>query len=129
MTGQTVRAWAAGVLALLAAGTGVASLAAGGTSVSAPRAALAAAVLSVFTATLAVVVTDRSLRTRFRCLVWGGTVPVLVTVTNVVSVAVVAGLGRAVLASLPWLLGLAVTVVGPQLPGLRLPAWWPRRSR
>jgi hypothetical protein len=129
VTRQALRAWAAGVAALLAAGTGVASLAAGGTAVSAPRAALAAAVLSVFTATLAVVVTDKAVRTPVRCLVWGGTVPVLVAVANAVSVSVEAGLARGVLTSLPWLVGLGVATFGSQLPGLRLPSWWPRRSR
>jgi hypothetical protein len=129
VTAQTVRAWVAGVAALLAAGTGVASLAAGGTEMSAPRAALAAAVLSVFTATLAVVVTDKAVRTPVRCLVWGGTVPVLVAVANTVSVSLDAGLLRGVLTSLPWLVGLGVATFGSHLPGLRLPSWWPRRTR
>ena len=113
-------------LALVLALVGLIRLSAGSTVVSLPRMALAAGVLSAYTAALAIVVTDRGLRTVRRCLVWGGGVPALVGVTNGALVTAAAGPGPGALSVAPWLVGAAVSLLGPRLPDLRL--LFPRRG-
>lgn len=128
MIKQTARAWGLAVLALLAAAAGMVSLIAGNSVVSTPRMAVAAGVLAAYAAAVAIVVTDRAERTRLRCLAWGATVPVLVGLANALLVIGPAGVGRAVLSAVPWLVGsLLVSAFGPALPGIRLPAWLRRR--
>lgn len=128
MIKQTARAWGLAVLALFAAAAGMVSLIAGNSVVSTPRMAAAAGVLAAYAAAVAVVVTDRAERTRLRCLVWGATVPALVGVANAALVVATAGVGRALLTAVPWLVGsLLVSAFGPALPGIRLPAWLRRR--
>lgn len=129
VTKQTVRAWLFAVVALFVAAAGMVSLIAGNSVVSTTRMGAAAGVLAAYTAAVAIVFTDRAERTRLRCLVWGATVPVLVGVVNALLVLSAAGAGRALVTVLPWLVGsVLVSVFGPSLPGVRLPAFL-RRSR
>ncbi|GAA1825235.1 hypothetical protein GCM10009714_03660 [Microlunatus capsulatus] len=109
-----------GTATLLSAGTAVSALAAGGGELTPLRAALAAAVLAVGVGAVSVVVTDRGTRTRLRCLLWGGLVPLLAGAGTAALVGPVAGPAAAAAGALPWLAGLLPALVGPALPQLRL---------
>jgi hypothetical protein len=118
----TVRAWGLAALALLAASAGMSVLTTSSSSTSVVRMDVAAAVLSIYAAAIGLLLTDRAARTRLRCLLWGGTVPVLVGVGTAALVAATAGAMAGLLAMLPWLTGaLAAWGLGPYLPELRLP--------
>jgi hypothetical protein len=118
----TLRAWGLSVLALLAASAGMSVLTASSSSTSPVRMDIAAAVLSIYAAAIGLLLTERVERTRLRCLLWGGTVPVLVGVGTAALVVATAGAGAGLLALLPWLAGaLAAWGLGLYLPELRLP--------
>jgi hypothetical protein len=118
----TLRAWGLSVLALLAASAGMSVLTASSSSTSLVRMDIAAAVLSIYAAAIGLLLTERAERSRLRCLLWGGTVPVLVGVGTAALVVATAGVGAGLLALLPWLTGaLAAWGLGPYLPELRLP--------
>jgi hypothetical protein len=128
----TLKAWGLAVLALLAASAGMSVLTASSSSTSLVRMDIAAAVLSTFAAAIGLLLTERAERTRLRCLLWGGTVPVLVGVGTAALVVATAGVGAGLLALLPWLTGaLAAWGLGPYLPQLRLPRlrWTNRQAR
>lgn len=128
MIAQTVRAWLSAGLALLLATTGMVSLIAGNSTVSTARMAVAAGVLGAYAAAVAIVFTDRALRTRLRCLLWGVTIPAAVSVVNALLVLSTSAAGRALLTALPWLIPAGVvSAFGLWLPSLRLPAWARRR--
>jgi hypothetical protein len=121
---RTALCWAVAVMALIAAGAGVSSLAGGMSDTSIGRMALAAGVLSAYTAAAGLVVTRRTERTRLRCLLWGGTVPILVGLLNAALVTPRAGLLAGLVSALPWLAGaLLMVALGPFLPAIRLPSW------
>jgi hypothetical protein len=122
MIWTTVRAWGLAVLALLAASAGMSVLTASSSSTSLVRMDIAAAVLSIYAAAIGLLLTERAERTRLRCLLWGGTVPVLVGLGTAALVVATAGAVAGLLALLPWLTGaLAAWGLGPYLPELRLP--------
>ena len=122
MIGTALRAWGFSIVALLVACAGLATLTASSSNTSLLRLAVAASVLSVFAATMALVMTERSARTRFRCLVWGGAVPLAVGLGTALLAGSAGGFGSGVLALLPWLAGgLAAVALGPWVPTLRLP--------
>lgn len=117
-----MRAWGFALLALLVACAGLATLTASSTSTSLLRLGVAAAVLSVFAATVALLMTRRSERTRLRCLVWGGAVPLGVGIATAALAGSAGGFGYGMLALLPWLVGvLAALLLGPWVPTLQLP--------
>ena len=121
--GTALRAWGFSVVALLVACAGLATLTSSSSSTSLVRLAVAASVLSVYAATAALLMTKRSERTRLRCLVWGGTVPLAVGSATALLAGSAGGFGSGLLAVLPWLAGvLAAVLLGPWLPMLRLPA-------
>jgi hypothetical protein len=125
----TLKAWGLAVLALLAASAGMSVLTASSSSTSLVRMDIAAAVLSTYAAAIGLLLTERAERTRLRCLLWGGTVPVLVGVGTAALVVATAGVGASLLALLPWLTGaLAAWGLGPYLPELRLPRLLRHRS-
>ncbi len=118
-----LRAWGFSLVALLVACAGLASFTASSSSTSLGRLAVAAAVLSVFAAAVALIMTRQSERTRLRCLIWGGAVPLAVGIATALLAGSAGGLVAGLLALLPWLAGvLAAVVLGPWLPTLRLPA-------
>ena len=120
--GTALRAWGFSLLALLVACAGLATLTASSSSTSLVRLAVAASVLSVYAATAALLMTQRSERTRFRCLVWGGAVPLAVGIATALLAGSAGGFGSGLFALLPWLAGvLAAVLLGPWLPTLRLP--------
>ena len=123
MIGTALRAWGFSVVALVVACAGLATLTAGSSSTSLVRLGVAASVLSVFAATMALLMTRRSERTRLRCLIWGGAVPLAVGIVTSVLAGSAGGFGYGILALLPWLVGLpAAVLLGQWLPALRLPA-------
>jgi hypothetical protein len=123
MIGLTLRAWGVGLAAVAAGGAGLTALTAGSPVTSLPRMGFAAAVLAAYTATVAIVVTDRASRSRGRCLVWGAAVPTMVGLINAGAVTAAAGAAQGLVSAFPWFVGaLAVSVFGPQLPQIRLPA-------
>jgi hypothetical protein len=125
----TLKAWGLAVLALLAASAGMSALTASSSSTSLVRMDIAAAVLSTYAAAIGLLLTERAERTRLRCLLWGGTVPVMVGVSTAALVVATAGVGAGLLALLPWLTGaLAAWGLGPYLPELRLPRLLRHRS-
>lgn len=128
MTSVAVRAWLVSLAALALGGAGLTSLAAGSTVTSLTRMAVAAAVLSAYTALVGLVVTPRADRTWTRCLRWGGLVPGVIAITTAALVASRSDLGHGILSGLPWVLGaLVVCLLGPRLPAVPLPRW--RRGR
>jgi hypothetical protein len=127
---MTLRAWGLAVLSLVAAGAGMSVLTASSSTTSPVRMDIAAAVLSAYTAAIGLLLTERAERTRLRCLLWGGTVPVLVGVGTAALVVAIAGPGAGMLALLPWLTGaLAAWGLGPYVPELRLPRLSSGRQR
>ena len=126
--GTALRAWAFSIIALVVACAGLATLTASSFSTSLVRLGVAASVLSVYAATMALLMTKRAERTRFRCLIWGGAVPLAVGVATALLAGSAGGFGFGLLALLPWLAGvLAAVLLGAWLPALRLPTV--RRSR
>jgi hypothetical protein len=120
--GTALRAWGFSAVALLVACAGLSTLTASSSSTSLVRMGVAASVLSIYSATVALLMTRRSERTRLRCLVWGGAVPFAVGIATGLLAGSAAGLGSGLLALLPWLAGvLAAVLLGPWLPSLRLP--------
>lgn len=123
MIARTARAWLAAALALLVAAAGMSALTTSSSSSSLVRIGVAAGVLSAYAAAVAIVTTPRTERTPLRCLLWGTGVPLVVAGSNLVLVAPLVGMGQALLSALPWLLGAGlVSLLGPVLPSLRLPA-------
>ncbi|HEV2930111.1 MAG TPA: hypothetical protein VGW74_15565 [Propionibacteriaceae bacterium] len=128
--GTALRAWGFSVVALLVACAGLATLTSSSSSTSLVRLAVAASVLSVYAATAALLMTKRSERTRLRCLVWGGTVPLAVGSATSLLAGSAGGFGSGLLAVLPWLAGvLAAVLLGPWVPTLRLPTLRRRHER
>jgi hypothetical protein len=126
---NTVRAGLSAAVGLVIATAGMSSIASGASPTSPLRISVAAGILSVYASLVAIMVTDRGLRTRPSCLLWGGLVPLLVGVANVVLVALSSGLVTGLISGVPWLAGpLLVTAVGPRLPAVRRPAWLRRRA-
>ena len=112
--GTALRAWGFSVVALLVACAGLATLTSSSSSTSLVRLAVAASVLSVYAAAAALLMTRRSERTRFRCLVWGGTVPIAVGIATALLAGSAGGFGSGLFALLPWLAGvLAAVLLGP----------------
>ena len=122
MIGIALRAWGFSLVALLAACAGLAAVSASATSTSTVRLSIAAAVLSVFAALVALLITPREERTRLRSLLWGGLVPLVVGVGTGLLAGSAGGFVPGLKALLPWLAGvLAAGVLGPLLPAVRLP--------
>jgi len=118
-----LRAWGFSIVALIVACAGLATLTASSSSTSLIRLGVAAAVLSVYAATMALLMTRRSERTRLRSLVWGGAVPLAVGIATALLAGAAGGFASGLLALLPWLAGvLAAVLLGPWLPTLRLPS-------
>ena len=129
MMRTALRAWGFSIVALVVACAGLATLTASSSSTSLLRLGIAAAVLSIFAAMVALLMTKRSERTRFRCLVWGGTVPVAIGIATGMLAGSAGGFASGLLALLPWLAGVAAAVLlGPWLPSLRLPTLRRRQS-
>jgi len=104
------------------------TLAAGNVTTSMGRMAFAAAVLSTYASLAALIFTPRDLRSRLRCLLWGG-VPLVVGAGNAVLVAGPLGAVAGLLSALPWLAGpLLAYALGLALPQLRRPRWLPGGS-
>lgn len=124
---QLARAWAVAAVGLLVATAGMTSLAISGSVTSATRMAVAAGILSGYTAVVGIVTTRRPNRTRLWCLLFGGVVPLVVGLVNLVLVSRTVGTAAGAFSALPWLVGpLLAYAVGPLLPALRFPAF--RRS-
>ena len=122
MIGIALRAWGFSLVALLVACAGLAAVSASASSMSTVRLSIAAAVLSVFAALVALLITPRDERTRLRSLLWGGLVPLVVGSGRACWPGRPAGSYAGVLALLPWLVGvLAAGLLGPVLPSVRLP--------
>ena len=122
MIRTALRAWGFSAAALLAACAGLATITASTSSTSLVRLGLAASVLSVFAAAVALLMTNRSERTRLRSLVWGGAVPLAVGIGTALVAGSAGGFGYGILALLPWLVGLpAAVLLGRWLPTLPLP--------
>jgi hypothetical protein len=120
--GIALRAWGFSLVALLAACAGLAAVSSSASGTSMVRLSIAAAVLSVFAALVALLITPRDERTRLRSLLWGGLVPLLVGVGTGLLAGSAGGLVPGLLALLPWLAGvLAAGLLGPVLPAVRLP--------
>lgn len=120
MMRTTLRAWATSLVALLVASAGLFAVSAASTTTSVARMAVAAAVLSALATAAALLVTDPDERSVGRRVLWGGAVPLVVGLATVLVVAAAAGLGAALLAGLPWVLGTAlICTVGGRLPDLR----------
>ena len=120
--GTALRAWGFSLLALLVACAGLAALTASSSSTSLVRLAVAASVLSVYAATAALLMTNQSERTRLRCLIWGGAVPLAVGIVTALLAGSAGGFGSGLFALLPWMAGmLAAVLLGPWLPTLHLP--------
>jgi hypothetical protein len=119
--GTALRAWGFSLVALVVACAGLATLTASSSSTSLVRLGIAASVLSTYTATMALLMTKRSERTRLRSLVWGGAVPLTVGIGTALLAGSAGGFAAGLLALLPWLAGvLAAALLGPWLPTLRL---------
>jgi uncharacterized membrane protein YfcA len=117
-----LRAWGFSLVALLAACAGLAVVSSGAAGASAVRLSVAAAVLSIFAALVALLITPREERTRMRSLLWGGLLPLVVGIVTGLLAGASGGAGSGVLAMLPWLAGVLLAgLVGPMLPSLRLP--------
>ena len=117
-----LRAWGFSLVALLAACAGLAAVSASASSTSTVRLSIAAAVLSVFAALVALLITPRDERTRLRSLVWGGLVPLVVGIGTGLLAGSAGGIVTGLLALLPWLAGVLVAgLLGPLLPSVRLP--------
>jgi hypothetical protein len=123
MMRTALRAWGFSAAALFVACAGLATLTASSSSTSLVRLSFAASVLSIFAATVALLMTHRSERTRLRCLIWGGSVPVGIGIATGLLAGSAGGFASGLLALLPWLAGVpAAVLLGPWLPSLQLPA-------
>lgn len=122
MIRTTLRVWSLSSLALIAASAGMSAVTASSSTISLVRMAIAAAVLSIYTAFIALLLTDPTQRSRLRCLIWGGAVPVAVGIGTAALAGSSSDLIGGLIALLPWLSGaLAAWGLGPYLPVLRLP--------
>lgn len=117
-----LRAWGFSLVVLIAACAGLAAVSSSASGTSTVRLSIAAAVLSVFAALIALLVTPRDERTRRRSLLWGGLVPLVVGLGTALLAGSAGGAVTGLLALLPWLSGVLVAgLVGPVLPSVRLP--------
>ena len=117
-----LRAWGFSLVALVAACAGLAAVSSGAGGTSAVRLSVAAAVLSIFAALVALLITPRDERTRLRSLLWGGLLPLVVGIVTGLLAGSSGGAVSGLLALLPWLAGVLVAgLAGPMLPSVRLP--------
>ena len=116
-----LRAWGFSLVALLAACAGLASVSSGAAGTSTVRLSVAAAVLSIFAALVALLITPREERTRLRSLLWGGLLPIVVGIVTGLLAGASGGAVPGLLALVPWLAGVLVAgLLGPMLPSVRL---------
>lgn len=116
--------WAAALLALIIAGAGMSATLSGSATTDPIRLSFAAIVLSCYAALVGVVVTERADRTRLRCLIWGGGIPILVAWLTTIVVMIDAGPATGIIAGAPWLVGpLLVALIGRRLPGFHPYRW------
>lgn len=116
--------WTASLLSLIIAGAGMSATLTGSATTDQVRLGFAAALLGTYAALVGVIFTDREARTRLRCLLWGGGVPVLIGWLTMIVVTADAGPGVGIPAGAPWLAGPAlITVIGPRLPGFHPYQW------
>lgn len=130
MIRTALRAWGLSLAALLAAGAGLSAVSASASGTTLLRLSIAAAVLSVFAALVALLTTERDDRTWWRCLIWGGAVPLAVGLaTGGLAATAEGSLAAGALALAPWLAGvLAAAGLGRWLPTLGIAVPWRRRE-
>lgn len=114
-----------GAAALIAAGLGLSRWVAGSGPSAQTEFGVAAGILSLYTAVVSLLATDRDERTIVRSLLWGGAVPVLVGALTAWAVITQTHRPSSLLAALPWLAGPAASIpLGLVLPDfLRFGAW------
>ncbi|MBO0812118.1 MAG: hypothetical protein J2P23_08735 [Microlunatus sp.] len=114
-----------GTAALIAAGLGLSQWVAGSGPSAQTQFGVAAAVLSLYTAVVSLLATDRDERTTGRSLLWGSAVPLAVAMITAAAVLTRTQELSGLLAALPWLAGPALSVpLGLVLPDfLRFGAW------
>lgn len=116
--------WAAALVSLIIAGAGMSATLSGSATTEPVRLSFAAALLGCYAALVGVVVTERADRTRLRCVLWGGGIPILVGWLTAVVVAADAGPAAGLLAGAPWLAGpLLVALIGRRLPAFHPYRW------
>ncbi|GAB3761736.1 hypothetical protein GCM10028864_51770 [Microlunatus parietis] len=108
---------------MIIAGAGMSATLSGSATTDPVRLSFAAVLLGCYAALVGVVFTERTARTRLRCLLWGGGIPIMVGWLTAVVVAVDAGVPAGLLAGAPWLVGPVLVA----LTGRRLPAFQPYR--
>ncbi len=124
MTRNLLLGWAAGLGSLIIAGAGMSATLSGSATTDPLRLSFAAIVLGCYAAVVGVIVTERADRTRLRCLLWGGGVPIVVGWLTTIVVTVDAGIAAGLLAGLPWLVGpVLVALIGRRLPGFHPYRW------
>lgn len=116
--------WAGGLGSLIIAGAGMSATLSGSATTDPVRLSFAAMVLGCYAALVGVIVTERADRTRLRCVLWGGGVPIMVGWLTTIVVTVDAGVSSGLLAGSPWLVGpLLVILIGRRLPGFHPYRW------
>ena len=109
--------WAAALLALIIAGAGMSATLSGSATTDPVRLSFAAVLLSGYASLVGIVLTERADRTRLRCLIWGGGIPILVAWLTMIVVAADAGPLPGIIAGAPWLAGpVLVALIGRRLP-------------